>query len=70
MINRIGLKSTQGVQGIGIKRAPSRDPNDPRPYLQFVLFAVLLGSDSQHFEIIADSFGFDQKVYIILDKDK
>ena len=64
-----GFKSTQGVQGIGIKKAPSQDPNDPRPYLQFVLFAVLLGSDSQHFEIVADSFGFDQKVPILLNKD-
>ena len=51
---------------MGIKRAPSQDENDPRPYLQFVLFAVLLGGDSQHFDIVADGFGFDEKVCIRL----
>ena len=64
-----GFKSTQGVQGIGIKRAPSQDQNDPRPYLEFVLFAVLLGGDSQYFEIVADGFGFDEKVCIVINKD-
>ena len=54
---------------MGIKRAPSQDENDPRPYLQFVLFAVLLGGDSQHFDIVADGFGFDEKVCIVLNKD-
>ena len=53
---------------MGIKRAPSQDQNDPRPYLQFVLFAVLLGGDSQHFDIVADSFGFDEKVCISLNR--
>ena len=48
------------------KRAPSQDQNDPRPYLEFVLFAVLLGGDSQHFDIVADSIGFDEKVCIRL----
>ena len=63
-LSSVGLKSTTGVQGFGFKRAPSQDKNDPRPYLQLVLFAMLLGGDSHNFEAVANAFGFDQKVKI------
>ena len=59
---KLGFKSTQGAQGIGFRRVPSQEEDDLRPYLEIILFSLVLGVDAENFEQVADSFGFDQKV--------
>ena len=57
-----GIKTTTGVQGVGFQLSKAQPKDDPRPYLQYILFATLLGTDAENFELFGDKFGYDSQV--------
>ena len=58
-----GIKTTTGVQGVGFQLSKAQPKSDPRPYLQYILFATLLGTDAENlFELFGDKFGYDRQV--------
>ena len=56
------MASTSGVQGVGFQLSKAQPKDDPRPYLQYILFASLLGADIDNFDANGDRFGFDKEV--------
>ena len=56
------MKTTAGQQGTGFQLSKTQPKDDPRPYLQYILFASLLGADAENFEIYGDKFGYDSQV--------
>ncbi len=60
--NISGTKATAGPQGAGFRKSAAQPKSDNRPYLQYILFATLLGADSKKFYIHGDKAGFDLKV--------
>ncbi len=64
--NISGTKATAGPQGAGFRKSAAQPKGDNRPYLQYILFATLLGADSNKFYIHGDKAGFDLKVYVYL----
>ena len=57
-----GVKTTPGQQGTGFQLSKAQPEDDPRPYLQYILFASLFGADAENFELLGDNFGFDSQV--------
>ena len=57
-----GIKTTTGVQSVGFQLSNAQPKDDPRPYLQYILFATLLGADAENFELFGDKFGYDSQV--------
>ena len=61
-----GIKSTAGSEGAGYQLSEAQPKNDSRPYLQYILFATLLGADAENFKLLGDTFGFDSQVKVSL----
>ena len=57
-----GEQTTAGQQGNGFQLSKAQPEDDLRPYLQYILFASLLGADAEKFEIYGDKFGYDSQV--------
>ena len=57
-----GMASTSGIQGVGFQLSKAQPKDDPRPYLQYIVFATLLGADPENFEANGDRYGSDKEV--------
>ena len=60
----LGPRSTGGPQGVGFQTSSAQPKDDPRPYLQYIMFGVLVGSDfiPEDFVLTGDKFGFKREV--------
>ena len=47
---------------LGFQLSKAQPGDDPRPYLQYILFASVLGADAENFELFGDKFGYDSQV--------
>ena len=56
------MKSTCGIQGTGFHLSEPQPKDDPRPYLQYIMYAALLGGDAENFDVYANAYSFDEEV--------